>query len=120
MNKKEIYLDLSKLSRNEIFKVYEFLDTKGEHIVCEYSGYPKLAYVDEYKGWNDYIEVYNKKEVSLSDFYELFNPRSIEFAYFSDIGMLNEWYNALTLDIISLNYDFEFDRHVVYYKVKAS
>lgn len=120
IDKKTIYLDLHKLSGEDIKNVYSYLKEKGEPIACDYMGNRYLAYnINLVKGWNDFKEVYNKKEITLDKFYGMFRKR-IEFAYFSDMDMFNEWYDEDKIEIISMTYEFQCERHLVYYKEKAS
>lgn len=114
MNKKEIYLNLDRLERSEISKVYEFLKDKGEN-VSPYHGKRELEWSMFMNEWVD-IQNSGKKEIFLSEFHKLFK-RPILFAYFSDMNTLNEWINEDLIEIISLTY--QNDRHIVYYKEKA-
>lgn len=116
-DKKEIYLDLSKLGRSDIDKVYSFLKNKGEN-VSPYCNNRELAWSTYVDSWNDFRESY-KKEISLDDFYKLFK-RPILFAYFSDMDTLNEWLDEDKIEIISLTFEMEMGRHLIYYKEKAS
>lgn len=119
-DKKTIYLDLHKLSEENIKNVYAYLKSKGEPIACDYTGNRYLSYItNPVKGWNDFREVYRKAEITLDKFYGIFRKR-IEFAYFSNIDTFNEWYEADEIEIISMTYDFEYGRHLIYYKEKAS
>lgn len=119
-DKKSIYLDLHKLSKEDILKVYDYLKYKGEPISCAYAGNRFLSFGNGHLyGWNDYREIYSKIEVTLDKFYALFRNR-IEFAYFANMDMFNEWYDENKIEIISLTFDFEWDRHLIYFKEKAS
>ena len=120
IDKKTIYLGLHKLSREDIKNVYAYLKSKGEPIACDYTGNRYLSYItNPVKGWNDFREVYRKAEITLDKFYDIFRKR-IEFAYFADMDMFNEWYNEDKIEIISMTYEFQCERHLVYYKEKAS
>lgn len=120
LDKKTIYLDLHKLSKDDIKNVYAYLKSKGEPLACDYMGGRYLAYnLNLVKGWNDFLEIRGKTEITLDKFYAMFQKR-VEFAYFSNMDMFNEWYEDDKIEIISLTYDFEYGRHVVYFKEKAS